>query len=869
MRQKRYLFLADTHNFIQAKQIATQLLMADFTAIDMTKDTNQNRYLGQELGDLLLFFNQTTRLNALLAITGCVRGGASILFTYNHKQLNQHFLYDVWLKHLKTMQSSVGDLWNRIDLAAKTRNIKNNKIFFIKKQQKQHLIMAKKLINKPCHMQLNKFLDYQPRFIQPAIDLLPLAPFLIKNFIKSPLINCKTDSKLSLSVIVSPKTEAVSHGTLIKNNRQKFSFCRLPTQENDSALSQARSLLFNNQLKIVHLTGLRGTGKSTLLGQFIQQTAANTLLISPSRAASKNTFAMLKKPWRENFAYVDAYAALPDTLFTSIQVLILDEVASLKHALVKQALCWVKQKPERRLILATTLEGYEGNGQSYRLHYLADDLPINLATTAVESPTKVDFLTLTHSFYQPEVDQVSQSSPQQIVSYPQKNRNINTGLDILFQYVLNKGVYNNYPIENKHIYFNFVLKNNTKKLENHKKKQRNSQKINSKDTNNPQSYPQAIHYFYQNVQPRISVIYLKQPKRFAADDALHQFSLSLCYGEDLLADNAKTVITAHKKVLQKQPCVSREMHTSDFVYQFFSSAELRANGLIFKLFQLLRDAHYKTTPNDLQRFYDDEALWILVFYAGELIAALQAIHEKLPETLTLEGIYQGRRRMKNAFTQQALLFSYGLFLKEKTNLNWQKSHVFRISRIATQKRFRRRGIARQMIAYLQAQLKNKSYEISWLSTSFSATKTNIAFWQSVNFSAVRLGSQRNKHHDAFNLLMLAATDTKTAAWLDEFSAIFNTYCVYYQKVIDKDPALSLLRYKKNLCSVPDITALKRYSENVVLAHADMHYLLPFLWRRSCEDPSFAKVFAAYFPDDTNRTMPIMPLNRVLQDYFGL
>ncbi len=83
-------------------------------------------------------------------------------------------------------------------------------------------------------------------------------------------------------------------------------------------------------------------------------------------------------------------------------------------------------------------------------------------------------------------------------------------------------------------------------------------------------------------------------------------------------------------------------------------------GWIDSCFSLLQEAHYKTTPNDLELFYNQEAYFTVLVKKNCIIGAAYALPEQLPEDISVKDIFYGKRRIKNAFTHQSLINTYGI-----------------------------------------------------------------------------------------------------------------------------------------------------------------------------------------------------------------
>lgn len=299
-----------------------------------------------------------------------------------------------------------------------------------------------------------------------------------------------------------------------------------------------------------------------------------------------------------------------------------------------------------------------------------------------------------------------------------------------------------------------------------------------------------------------NICVLRETLRFPPNDPLHQLSQQLCHPQiPIIAEN----------------------HSDGM--KIFSTQSLRAAGLTESCFALLQQAHYKTTPNDLERFYDAPAVFVLAFSQGKLVAACYVVSEQLPLALqdkaNLQAIVDGKRRVKDALTQQSLLYAYG------ENQDLAATRILRISRIATIKSEQRKGFAAGLIKQLAAYAKQQHYNA--LSTSFTLTKSTWDFWSALDFMPVRLGTNKNKWQGEYALLMfyeLAANQRLTAI----LSKAYYRHILYYQKTYSASNSGKLL-YKRVTVTKKQplsLTELQRQISSVLDGHRDIHWLLPIL-----------------------------------------
>lgn len=601
-----------------------------YTFIDTSTDYNQNKWLGLELGDTLIYFDEHTGINQLLSVWGCVRGGADLVLAFKEPSDNN--------------SASKSYFYQQILLPELVRVVRCN----CKHSSDSDIVIPqKKSANQPNKAKVTPLISWYS--VAPSLRiamLLSQTRLVPENYWRNwSLLNGQTITKKIFSIYAN-----------IDN----------------VDLHPAATELLQKALPIVHLIGERGTGKSTLLGGVCGIWLANKkpiLLCSPSIQSSKNTLAVIPESVsRETLQFVSPSALTKNmqTLVGKETLLIIDEASSCPQNVINRAV-QLADSQQQKLILSTTVEGYEGTGQGYRLAYL----------------------------------------------------------------------------------------NNT---------------------------PYPIHT-------------LRQPRRFSADDPLH-----------LLAKHFANPQTNQKAELTEG-------------ISLYLTKQLREKHMVEAVFGLLRSAHYKTTPNDLRRFYDDDAIIITVVKDNRLVAALYAILECLPNDVLFEDIYYGRRRVKTALTQQSLINAYG----EKQILN---KKIIRVNRIAVDDRYRRKKIATQMLSALKQYA--KKHTIDAISTSFSTTDTTLRFWHAQQAQAVRVGLYANKWLDSYALLMLIPLTAEMCAITSSLQQHFYrhiNFFVFYPAIINNLKDLS-----QDHQTTPKISTdtVINSIKSVVAGHRDIHWALPLV-----------------------------------------
>jgi len=236
---------------------------------------------------------------------------------------------------------------------------------------------------------------------------------------------------------------------------------------------------------------------------------------------------------------------------------------------------------------------------------------------------------------------------------------------------------------------------------------------------------------------------MRQPIRWSSSDALEP-----CFNNLLLMGSESQPESLSVSVL---PAPTRSLDSERSRNLAVSSIKVSAQWLVkhphilASLFELLTEAHYRTTPGDLRILLDSPNLHIWIFHKGDhVIAACLAAEEgQLPEELA-ENIWQGRRRPRGHLMPQLLVAQAGF--KEAAQFS-----MLRIIRIATRVSERRLGYAGELIQTIKTFAKNNSFAV--LGAAFSATPNLLLFWGRAGLLPVRVGLQADQVTGSFSLLV--------------------------------------------------------------------------------------------------------------------
>ena len=213
---------------------------------------------------------------------------------------------------------------------------------------------------------------------------------------------------------------------------------------------------------------------------------------------------------------------------------------------------------------------------------------------------------------------------------------------------------------------------------------------------------------------------LTQPVRWAADDALEQFSFDalLLDAEPVSEAQLSTVSIAEAKfrVLDKQQLANDER-------------------LLRQVYGLMVLAHYRTRPSDLQMLLDRDDISVMVMQAGgRVIASVWLVNEQLLADDLAQQVFDGKRRLKGQLLPQTLLAHSGVI--EAGGCRYQ-----RIIRIAVHPILQGQGLGSRLLDNIQTHF---SGQCDMIGTSFALDRDLLRFWLNNAYLPVRVGQQADE-----------------------------------------------------------------------------------------------------------------------------
>ncbi len=175
------------------------------------------------------------------------------------------------------------------------------------------------------------------------------------------------------------------------------------------------------------------------------------------------------------------------------------------------------------------------------------------------------------------------------------------------------------------------------------------------------------------------------------------------------------------------------------------SALIADESLLRQVFALLMEAHYQTTPQDLQNLLDMPGSLVVARRAARVVGVCQALPEGSIAKPLAEQVCRGQRRPKGNLLVQSLAQRSG-------DEAWLAASSLRVNRIAVAAGLRRRGIASALIEHLLSEARRQGVE--FVSSSFACEAQSLRFWSAQGLLPVHLGSRRDASSGSYSLMVV-------------------------------------------------------------------------------------------------------------------
>ncbi|MDH2998655.1 tRNA(Met) cytidine acetyltransferase [Pasteurellaceae bacterium LFhippo2] len=246
-------------------------------------------------------------------------------------------------------------------------------------------------------------------------------------------------------------------------------------------------------------------------------------------------------------------------------------------------------------------------------------------------------------------------------------------------------------------------------------------------------FPQQITRSYQQWQ-------LTQPLRWSENDKLEKFINQLLILENGLEHRVPTLIGRRDTVP-----VSEKI----------------------EFYELLANAHYKTTPTDLRRLFDaEQQQFYSINEEQNLIAGCWAIDEGGLEEELIQAIWRGERRPQGNLVTQYLCFQGNL--PEACRLR-----SIRISRIAVQPEYQNQGYGKRLIQQIILQNSNENKPlVDFISVSFGLNKKLFNFWSALGFHLVQITAKAEASSGYPSAMMVYPISEQGKLFAKQANALF-------------------------------------------------------------------------------------------------
>ncbi len=235
--------------------------------------------------------------------------------------------------------------------------------------------------------------------------------------------------------------------------------------------------------------------------------------------------------------------------------------------------------------------------------------------------------------------------------------------------------------------------------------------------------------------------------------------------------------------------------------------------LLAKLFGLLVQSHYRTTPSDLRQLLDGPGTAIRTIIAAQEPQAVLVTREEGGFNAALaEQVARGERRPQGHLLAQSLAAHSGS--REALTSRWR-----RVARIATHPERRREGLGRRL---LEEDIANAHQQgVALYGATFGAEASLLRFWLALGFTPVRLGITRETATGEYAIMVARALTSEGQAVLaslrDTFAASLITLLAFELATLPA-PIVALLL--PSLPRLPLSNAEIQAVDDVAYAHRD-------------------------------------------------
>jgi|GEM_PF-18029 len=337
----------------------------------------------------------------------------------------------------------------------------------------------------------------------------------------------------------------------------------------------------------------------------------------------------------------------------------------------------------------------------------------------------------------------------------------------------------------------------------------------------------------QQQRPGWQRLSLQQPIRWASDDFLEQWlNQTFLLDAEIESLTPEFISTIDPNSLTT-PAIGKtlaaefidsgferdeELHTAvaeGIVIEQYNSYDLYSDEhLLQKIYGLLINAHYRTTPKDLRYLLDtDSAAVYTLRYKQQLLAAAWVMYEGEFEQELSDAVYLGTRRPTGHLLAQSL--TYHCALQDAATYRYA-----RIVRIAVHPQCQRQGLGSQLLQHI---IKAEA-EVDAVGSSFSATPEGLDFWQRNAFIPVRIGMTRHQSSGEHSVMLLhPVSETGQAITKKSRNRMLNALSYHLKEpLVDLDKEL-VMRLVETEVTINRELSADDWQELVLFAYANRTY----------------------------------------------
>lgn len=198
---------------------------------------------------------------------------------------------------------------------------------------------------------------------------------------------------------------------------------------------------------------------------------------------------------------------------------------------------------------------------------------------------------------------------------------------------------------------------------------------------------------------------------------------------------------------------------------------LKSPALLAEIFHLLINAHYQTSPDDLNRMLDAQEQHIYGAFNPEGIAAVVLASNEGGEQIADLGtdISSGKRRVQGHLVAQSILYQTGA-------IEYAQLSYLRIVRIAVLPGQQRKGLATKLLSFVKQNAKGEG--IDFFCVSYGLDLALLHFWFKNHFSPIKLGTKRDASSGEHSIIMLSPLTENNRVQLHVLSNQFHLDLIY-------------------------------------------------------------------------------------------